>query len=302
MPNTLYKFRGKEGLEYAYYLDDLKRLSKVEARYVSPDEVLTNIVNLKNDINLGDDWGKAFKKLKETSKGNDVNVSYRLNYDNDALHPKYVSIEAKVRDKKVISEKFKNTASKLAKLGQSVTKNKEVVERFAKQVGMESDKVNKLLAEMSEDPKLAELIHENPVFNIQRWKNTRNHVDQSKIIKTSKGRFPPNARTYAGNTYYFNPHLNSGLKARLERLGAANLKKEAPLSYDLLVKLDKQYPDGVPFTKEGYPDFSKVAAKDANGNPMAVDIGILSGNSKNDINRAETMFQEMGYPWEEGFT
>lgn len=67
MLNTLYKFRGKEGLEYAYYLDDLKRLSKVEARYVSPDEVLTNIVNLKNDVNLGDDWGKAFKKLKETS-------------------------------------------------------------------------------------------------------------------------------------------------------------------------------------------------------------------------------------------
>ena len=108
---------------------------------------------------------------------------------------------------------------------------------------------------------------------------------------------------YAGNVYYFNPHLNSGLKARLAKgNGYANLRGMGQFSYDDLVKLDKIYPDGVPFSKEGFPDFSKVAAKNSEGMPIFVDIGNLTGDSKKDINLAETIFQQMGYSWESGYT
>ena len=58
---------------------------------------------------------------------------------------------------------------------------------------------------------------------------------------------PINARVYAGNVYYFNPHLNYGLKARLRRgNGMVDLRGMSNLSYDDLVRLDKLYPDGVP--------------------------------------------------------
>ena len=38
------------------------------------------------------------------------------------------------------------------------------------------------------------------------------------------------------------------------------------------------------------------------GNPIKIDIGALTGDSKKNINMAETIFQNMGYSWEEGFT
>ena len=112
----------------------------------------------------------------------------------------------------------------------------------------------------------------------------------------------PNGQVYAGNVYYFNPHLNSGLMARLNKYGTINLKKFGSLTYDDLIKIDKLYPDGVPFTKEGYPDFSKVAFKDKSGQTLRINIGALSGDSKKDINTAEAIFQKMGYPWESGYT
>ena len=97
--------------------------------------------------------------------------------------------------------------------------------------------------------------------------------------------------------------MNSGLKARLKKgNGLAILKTESPLSYDDLVKLDKLYPDGVPFNKEGFPDFTKVPAKGKDGKPIKVNIGTLSGDSKKDISAAETIFQKMGNAWEGGYT
>ena len=49
-------------------------------------------------------------------------------------------------------------------------------------------------------------------------------------------------------------------------------------------------------------DFSHVASRGRDGNPIKIDIGALTGDSKKDINMAETIFQNMGYSWEEGFT
>lgn len=90
---------------------------------------------------------------------------------------------------------------------------------------------------MGQDEELAKLIHSNPELNIRRWFNTRNHVDKSNVARTAKGRMVPNGQVYAGNVYYFDSHLNSGLKARLKKDGAINLKKFGSLTYDDLLKL-----------------------------------------------------------------
>ncbi len=180
--------------------------------------------------------------------------------------------------------------------------NAKILKKYAKKIGMSDAKRQKLLSEMDADDGLANLIHSNPKFNMQRWLNTRNHVDKNLIVKTSRGDIPKNARVYAGNVYYFNPHLNSGLNARLKR-GAIDLEKgKTKLDYDDFIKLDKMFPDGVPFTKQGYPDFSKVAAKNKNGSPIIMDIKKLSGSSQKDISMAETMFQKAGNKWEDGWT
>lgn len=68
---------------------------------------------------------------------------------------------------------------------------------------------------MGQDEELAKLIHSNPELNIRRWLNTRNPVDKSKVARTANGRMVLNGE-YAGNVYYFNPHLNSKLRAKLK--------------------------------------------------------------------------------------
>lgn len=183
------------------------------------------------------------------------------------------------------------------------SKNAKLLKRYASRSGLTPEKQAKLLQEMNADEGLANLIRENPEFNIKRWLNTRNHVDKSLLAKTSKGRTVPNGSTYAGNIFYFNPHLNSKLKSKLSNNIQENTSKKTRIpTYDELIKLDKLYPEGVPFSKEGYPDFSKVAAKGKDGKVLRIDIKSLSGDSQKDINAAETIYQNMGYQWEPNYT
>lgn len=212
-----------------------------------------------------------------------------------------VKFDITANNKKIVSQSFENLEN-VAKRTFSTAENSKILDNVASKVGLSAKKKVDLMSEMSQDEGLARLIHSNPEFNVKRWLNTRNHVDQTKLAKTATGRFVPNGKVYAGNTYYFNPHLNSGLNARLKNGGTINLKKFGSLSYEDLIKLDRLYPEGVPFTKEGFPDFTKVAYKDKNGSTLRVNIGQLSGDSKKDINSAETLFQKMGYAWEAGYT
>ena len=89
---------------------------------------------------------------------------------------------------------------------------------------------------MGLDEELAILIHSNPELNIKRWLNTRNPVDKNSVAKTANGGMVTNGQVYAGNIYYFNPHLNSGLKARLKNGGNINLKKNGSLTNEDLIK------------------------------------------------------------------
>lgn len=201
-------------------------------------------------------------------------------------------------------EKYSKTKLARKILARQLVKNRKIVEKVAKKLALSEKQQLKLLTEMSENPRLAKLVRENPEYNISRWLKTRNHVDKTKIVRTPKGRYPTNARVYAGNTYYFDPALNSGLAARLKNNGnKITLKRPTiTLTEQDLIELDKLFPDGVPFTKSGFPDFTNCAFKGKDGKPMIVDIGKLSGNSQKDISIAETIFQKMGYNWEDGYT
>lgn len=295
LPNALYKMKGANGLEYSFSVDNLGRVIQVEAKNVSPDELVTNVLRRDGYVDLGSEWNTSLKRLKQSSKGNDVTATLTFKYADDGVTPQYARIDASTSGKKRVSQSFSNISQ--------AAKNEATVKRVAKALNMASEKQNALLMEMSSDVELEKLIHAAPEFNIQRWLNTRNHVDVSKLAVTPKGDFPKNARVYAGNVYYFNPHLNSGLLARLKRGGnTVDLRGMKTLTESDLILLDKKYPGGVPFSKQGFPDFSNVAARGADGKPIIMDIGQLSGDSKKDISAAETMFQKLGNKWEGGFT
>lgn len=303
IPNACYTFKGTNGKKCSFFIDDLGRISSVEGKNMSTDEIATEIINYTGKNDFGKNWESALAKLKQSSGKDDINVKCQFSYANDdEIIPKYAHVETDIKGKKKLSSTYENVAKRTGNAF-SAEENSAIIKKYASKLNMSTEKSNKLLSEMNGDDGLAQLIHENPEFNIQRWLNTRNHVDKKSIKPTSKGRIPINARTYAGNVYYFNPHLNSGLKARLKKgNGSVNLRGMSNLSYDDLVKLDKLYPDGVPFTKEGYPDFSKVAAKGKDGKPIKVDIGTLSGDSNKDRIKAETLYQNKGYKASYGFT
>lgn len=301
IPNTVYKIKGTNGMTYLYHVDDLGRFSKIEATGIDANELTTNVVLVKENLNLGTDWVKKLRKVRQTSKGNDIDATIVLKYADDGTTPLAVKADIKANNKQIVSESFENLDF-LSRRTLTTAENNSILNRYAARVGLSEKKKADLLGEMGEDEELAKLIHSNPELNIRRWLNTRNHVDKGKVARTVNGRMVPNGQVYAGNVYYFNPHLNSALMARLKKYGTINLKKFGSLTYDDLIKLDKLYPDGVPFTKEGYPDFSMVAFKDKNGQTLRINIGALSGDSKKDIKTAERIFQKMGYPGESGYT
>ena len=87
--------------------------------------------------------------------------------------------------------------------------NAAILDKWAGKVNLSAKKKANLLSEMSEDEELTKLIHTNPEFNIKRWLNTRNHVDQTKLAKVADGNYVKNGRVYAGNVYYFNHYYAS---------------------------------------------------------------------------------------------
>lgn len=301
IPNSVYKIKGTNGLIYLYHVDDLGRFSKIEAKGVNADELMSNIILTKENFNLGSEWAAKLRRVRQTSKGNDINATLVFKYADDGTTPLTVKADIAANNKKIISESFENLEN-ISRKAFATADNANLLEKFASKTGLSSKKKADLLGEMGQDEELAKLIHSNPELNIKRWLNTRNHVDKSKVARTAKGRLVPNGQVYAGNVYYFNPHLNSGLKARLKSGGSINLKKFGSLTYEDLIRLDRLYPEGVPFTPQGYPDFSKVAFKDNTGKTLRIDIGTLSGDSKTDIAAAEALFRKFGYPLENGYT
>lgn len=231
IPNAVYKIKGTNGMTYLYHVDDLGRFSKIEATGIDANELLSNVVLAKENLNLGADWTKKLRTVRQTSKGNDIDATIILKYADDGTTPLAVKADIKANNKQVISESFENL-DYLAKNAYTTAENASILNKFSAKVGLSAKKKADLLGEMGQDEELTKLIHSNPELNIRRWLNTRNHVDKNKVARTANGRMVPNGQVYAGNVYYFNPHLNSGLMARLKKYGTINLKKFGSLTYD----------------------------------------------------------------------
>ena len=302
IPNTLYKVKGEMGTLYLLQTDAVGNVITAQGRYLTPEDIVTNILRRNTDINLGSSWPESYKKVKQYSTGADLDSSIRFNYSEGNPNPRSVKIVIKKGDNEVLNELFDNL-NYLLPTKYSSTQNISLLKSLQKKLSIPEDKIITLQNLMDVDNGFSEFIHSNPEFNIKRWLKTRNHVDQSLIVKTPNGRLPINARTYAGNVYYFNPYLNPALANRLSnKNGMATLKKAGILSREQLEELDRFFPNGVPFSKSGFPDFSGVAAKGKDGKPIAIDIGNLSGDSKVDIAIAEKLYQSTGNKWEDGFT
>ena len=301
-PNCTYKIKGQFGSYLSYETDKVGKLCKIKANNISPNELNENVIYLQNNLDLGNEWRKYFRKISQTSKGDDVSVECILKYTDKESVPQYAKLDVKVKDRRIVSETFENLDNLSTKIF-TTSDNAAILDKWAGKVNLSAKKKANLLSEMSEDEELTKLIHTNPEFNIKRWLNTRNHVDQTKLAKMADGKPVYNGRVYAGNIYYFNPSLNSALKARMNKgNGVVNLKTFGNLTKEELIALDKLYPNGVPFSKEGFPDFTKVAVKDINGKTIKVNIGELTGNSGKDIDIAKKIYQKMGYEEKDGYT
>ena len=59
LPNSLYKLRGKEGMEYLLTVDHLGRIQKAETRYIAPNDLAEYIIGREEQLNLGREWNAA---------------------------------------------------------------------------------------------------------------------------------------------------------------------------------------------------------------------------------------------------
>lgn len=180
--------------------------------------------------------------------------------------------------------------------------NDKLVQMFAMKMGLDEKMQKKLIAEMTHNPDLANLIKSDPERNIARWKIARRPVDKSKLVKVN-GRNPVNAE-YAGKNFYFEPELNRKLKSNLDKNGNYDYYDKSALK-----KLDEKYPDGVPYRTDGSPDFiSANACKlGPDGKPISYypEDGKFSGDRDKDIRDAQEYmkrkygdkFDEYGYTW-----
>ncbi len=108
LPNALYKMKGGDGLEYSFSVDYLGRVFQVEAKNVSPNELVTNVLRRDGYVNLGPEWNTSLRRLKQSSKGNDVTATLTFKYADDGVTPQYDRIDASTSGKKRVSQSFSN--------------------------------------------------------------------------------------------------------------------------------------------------------------------------------------------------
>lgn len=291
IPNTSYKIRTVEGkLKYTIRTDNLGRITQIEGTGLRAHQLNQNILQMKEgiDMQLG----------RKVDPGQDLNVKAVYSYDGASDIPSSAKLSVTGGNgfsyKDVVLNK--GTIRDLSKVD---------ITGLLKKHGLPDDKVAKCIEACEKDPNLKELIVRDP-RNIQRWLNTRNKVDKSLVARTANGALVANY-SYSGNRFYFHPALNPNLASKLKSgQGFVNLKKtNAKLSVDELIELDRMFPNGIPFTKAGYPDFSSVAYT-RGGKPVIFDLtkftnGAVDRNA--DINKAKKLFAtQYGYASPEGYT
>lgn len=197
-------------------------------------------------------------------------------------------------EKTLANAKKRIRASRIGKkiISAQMKRDRKLLEKYAQKHKFGKEKREKLLREMEQNEDLAKLIREDPEFNIKRWNNTRNHVDKSKLARTSNGDYAKNY-AYAGNTFYFNPALNPNIKSYLNKNGKFRGYTEKELK-----ELDKMFPNGVPFNNKGFPDFAKAGACATGKNGKMINIKFpngFTGNRAKDYKIAEDALRKSGY-------
>jgi len=107
LPNSIYKIKGENGVQYLYKIDGVGRISNIEAKGLTSEELMTNVINRNHDAIFDEDGEQIFKNLKQTYKGNDLNVSYRLDYTDGLEQPKYAHLDIKSQNKTLVSKTLK---------------------------------------------------------------------------------------------------------------------------------------------------------------------------------------------------
>lgn len=290
IPNTSYKIKTVGGeLKYTVRTDALGRVSSLEGTGLSKHQLEQNVLRFREGVNFS-------PKGRIGSSGSKVDVKVRYTYTKGSEVPEVANVRLK-DGKKTVNDVISN---------KSVAKevNSLPLADVVKRQGLPAKEQQKLLKECEQNPRLRDLIHQDPATTVQRWRNTRNHVDKSLVARTPSGKLVPNA-SYAGNTYYFEPALNAKLADRLKRGGGyINLDGTNRLSVEDLIKLDKQFPEGIPFSKSGFPDFGAVAYK-RGGKNVSFDLAEFKdlSNRAADFNKAHKLFRaKYGFDAPKGYT
>ena len=305
IPNHIYKAKGRNGLEYTYFVDELGRIKSVRCRNVSPDDLSANVLGLGRDVNLGVEGESAFRTLKQASRGDDLEVEIVYKYADESTTPSYVKVDCDVAGHNRVDETFRNIDMSAGKLF-SAADNERLVRYYGERLGIPAEKQAKLLEELNADDELAALIHENPEFNIKRWVNTRNKPDPKKIARDKQGNLVKNGRDYAGNVFYFDPRLNRHLQDKLKNAPDGKYKGYTLEEY---MELDRMFPNGVRYTEEGFPDFvgAGVCKPGKDGKPFIVEMpsGRFNPDRESDFKYARQVaheifgdsFSESDYIW-----
>lgn len=250
---------------------------------------------------------KLLKEIEEKELGSLLRYGM-VSAKKEIAHTEKSAVKALLK-KGSYDESYSQSLQKLAKemaANEKKMTTKLVAEEYStllKKYGSHLSKENytKLLSEMSKNKALVHLIKENPKFNIMRWeKSQRKAVELSKIVRTDKGKLPPNYK-YAGSTFYANPALNPELEQKLIANGGKINLNGTIVTREELIKLDKKYPHGVTFGDNGLPDFTKAAKTYPDGTPVIVELkGGLTKSSKKDRDLATKQLTDKGVTWDLG--
>lgn len=250
---------------------------------------------------------KLLKEIEEKELGSLLRYGM-VSAKKEIAHTEKSAVKALLK-KGSYDESYSQSLQKLAKemaANEKKMTTKLVAEEYStllKKYGSHLSKENytKLLSEMSKNKALVQLIKENPKFNIMRWeKSQRKAVELSKIVRTDKGKLPPNYK-YAGSTFYANPALNPELEQKLIANGGKINLNGTIVTREELIKLDKKYPHGVTFGDNGLPDFTKAAKTYPDGTPVIVELkGGLTKSSKKDRDLATKQLTDKGVTWDLG--
>ncbi len=250
---------------------------------------------------------KLLKEIEEKELGSILR--YGMTNARKEIAQTEKSVVKKVLSKGTHDKAYKQNVQKVSKEIASAEKKKvgklasEEYSAILRKYGshLSKEKYDKLLSEMTNNKALGQLIKENPQLNILRWeKSQRKPFNISKIVRTDKGKLPPNYK-YAGSTFYANPALNPEIEQKLAANGGKININGKIFTREDLVALDKKYPHGVTFGENGLPDFTKVAKTYPDGTPVIEELkGGLTNSSVKDRNLATKQLVAKGITWDLG--